>query len=116
MLTNLKVFQKTYDLFLYVYPILKKFPKSERFTLVQKIENTVLDIMAGIVETIHEENKLNSLKHVSIELEKLKVLIRLSKELKFISISEYEALSSYMIEIGKMIGGWIKSEGRESTP
>lgn len=110
MLTNLKVFQKTYDLFLYAYPILKKFPKSDRFTLVQKIENTILDILTGIVQTIHEENKSNSLKHVSIELEKLKVLIRLSKELKFISINEYETLSSYTIEIGKMIGGWIKSE------
>lgn len=115
MLTNLMVFQKTYDLFLHAYPIFKKFPKSERFTLVQKIENTILDILAGIIETIHEESKLNSLKHVSIELEKLKVLIRLSKELEFISIDEYEALSSYMVEIGKMIGGWIKTESEKSN-
>ena len=113
---NLKVFQKTYDLFLYAYPILKKFPKSERFTLVQKIENTILDILAGIVKTIHEENKLNSLKHVSIQLEKLKVLIRLSKELKFIDIKEYEALSSYMIEIGKMLGGWMKTKEQKLNP
>lgn len=112
-MTNLRVFQKTYDLFVYCYPILKKFPQSERFTLVQKIENAILDILTSIVQAVESDKRLDSLKFASMQLEKLKVLLRLSKELQFISVNEYEGVSSYTVEIGKMIGSWIKTESSQ---
>ena len=115
MLRDLKVFQKTYDMFLYLHQVLKKFPKSERFTLAQRIENTTLNILQAIIQANHESNKSDALKQSSVELEKLRILIRLSKELKFISIQEYENLSQFTTEIGKMIGSWIKTEKQQIT-
>ena len=110
MLRDLKVFQKTYDIFLYLQQVLKKFPKSERFTLTQRIENTILNVLQAIIQANHESDKSDALKQTSVELEKLRILIRLSKDLKFMSIQEYEILSGYMVEIGKMIGGWMKAD------
>lgn len=77
---------------------------------MQRIENTTLNVLQSIIQANHESNKSDALKHASIELEKLRILLRLSKELKFMSIQEYENFSQFTTEIGRMIGGWIKAE------
>jgi len=41
-------------------------------------------------------------------LDKLRILIRLSKDLHFISIRQYEFVANKVNEIGKMLGGWMK--------
>lgn len=53
--------------------------------------------------------KLPILKKVSTQVDLLKVLLRLAKELKIIDLKKYITLEEYLQEIGKMLGGWIKS-------
>lgn len=109
MFQNLSIFEKTYEMILWVYPRINKFPKSQRFVLGQQIENTILKILEGIIQANSERNKLLYLKQVSVDLDKLRILIRLSKDLKFISIRQYQFAENIINEIGKMLGGWIKS-------
>lgn len=109
MFQNLAIFEKTYELILWLYPTVNKFPKSQRFVLGQRVENTVLKILEGIIQANQEINKLPYLKQTSIDLDKLRILIRLSKDLKFISIKQYQFAAEMVNEIGKMLGGWIKS-------
>lgn len=112
MFQNLAIFQKTYDLILWIYPTVNKFPKSQRFVLGQQIENAILKILQGIIEANQERSKISYLKQVSVELDKLRILIRLSKDLKFISIRQYGFVAEKVNEIGKMLGGWIKNNIR----
>jgi len=109
MYKNLSIFEKTYELILWLYPTVNKFPKSQRFVLGQQIENTVLEILKGIIQANHERNKLGFLQQISVDLDKLRILIRLSKDLKFINIKQYQFAADKVNEIGKMLGGWIKS-------
>jgi four helix bundle protein len=109
MLHELTIFQKTYDLILYLYPLVNKFPKSQRFVLGQRIENTALGTLEGIIVANNEFNKEEALKKTSVELEKLRIFIRLAKDLRFIGFKQYEHVSGIINEIGKMLGGWIKS-------
>jgi len=109
MLQNLKIFEKTYELILWLYPTVNKFPKSQRFVLGQRIENTVLSILSGIIMANQESDKRIYLKRVSVELDKLRILVRLSKDLRFISVRQYGFAAEKINEIGKMLGGWIKS-------
>lgn len=109
MLQDLKIFEKTYELILWIYPAVNKFPKTQRFVLGQQIENTMLNLLKGIIQANAERSKLPYLKQVSVELDKLRILIRLSKDLKFINIKQYEFAVIKINEIGKMLGGWIKS-------
>ena len=46
---------------------------------------------------------------MDIECAKLKVYIRLAMKLKFISFHRYEVWEGMLVEIGKMIGGLLKS-------
>jgi len=109
MLWNLPIFEKTYELILWLYPTVNKFPKSQRFILGQHIENTILEILEEVIETNQKRNKAPFLKKISVKLDKLRILIRLSKDLKFISIRQYSFAAEKINEIGKMLGGWIKS-------
>ena len=108
MLQNLVIFQKVYDLILWLYPTVNKFPKSQRFVLGQQIENTVLEILKGTIQANQESDKLPYLKQISVDLDKLRILIRLSKDLKFISIRQYQFAAEKINEIGRILGGWMK--------
>lgn len=108
MFQNLVIFQKLYDLILWMYPLINKFPKKQRFVLGQQLENTLLDILKGIIQANQERNKLETLKQVSIDLDKFRILFRLAKDLKFMSIRQYKFGAEKINEIGKLLGGWIK--------
>ena len=82
-----------------------------RYTLWQKCENTTLAILEAIIETNYqrEAERLNSLHTISNKLDLLKVLIRLAKETRTINDKQYIEVQAIIQEVGKMIGGWIKS-------
>ncbi len=80
MLQDLVIFQKVYDLILWIYPLINKFPKKQRFVLGQQLENILLDILKGIIQANQERNKLTTLKQVSIDLDKFRILYRLAKD------------------------------------
>ena len=111
MFQDLVIFQKVYDLILWLYPTVNKFPKSQRFVLGQQIENTVLEILKGTIQANQESNKLLYLKQISVDLDKLRILIRLSKDLKFISLRQYQFAADKINEIGRILGGWMKNQG-----
>ena len=109
MLQDLVIFQKVYDLILWMYPLVNKFPKKQRFVLGQQLENTLLDILKGIIQANQERNKLETLKQVSIDLDKFRILFRLAKDLRFMSIKQYQFGAEKINEVGKILGGWMKS-------
>jgi len=109
MLQDLVIFQKVYDLILWMYPLINKFPKKQRFVLGQQLENALLDILKGIIQANQERNKLEILKQVSIDLDKFRILFRLAKDLRFMSIKQYQFGAEKINEVGKILGGWMKS-------
>ncbi|HOK20633.1 MAG TPA: diversity-generating retroelement protein Avd [Candidatus Paceibacterota bacterium] len=108
MLDDLIIFQKTYDLILWIFPMINRFPKKQRFVLGQQIENELLGIIKDIILVNNERNKTEILKRISVRLDTLRILIRLAKDLKFLSIKQYENAAVKMNEIGKLLSGWMK--------
>lgn len=62
--------------------------------------------MAGYLP---RDQKLPTLQKLSIKLDILKILLRLAQETKCLENNKYQQLVSITIEIGKMLGGWIKT-------
>lgn len=107
---GLILFQKTYDLILEVHPVIvNKFPKNQRFVLGQKIENTLIAILELAITINLSKPTVNYFRRLDIEIQKLKIFIRLAKDLRFINIKKYEYLEKKVIEIGKMTGCWKKT-------
>ena len=68
-------------------------------------------MLAGLISMSYQkdEERIASLHQLSHTLDLLKVLIRLSKDTKAINLKQYTAIQKSLQEIGKMVGGWIKS-------
>ena len=109
MLKNLKILEKQYDLILWMFPLINKFPQKQRFVLGQQLQSSMLEILKDIIQANHERDKSVTLRQISVELDKFRYLYRLAKDLKFISVKQYQFGAEKINEIGKMLGGWMKS-------
>lgn len=112
---NLKespIFAKTYDLLNWVSNHVSRFPKSERFRLARRIEEHVFDFHAALVHAVrNKDSSLETLKEADEMLYRLKIYFRLSRDRGFSSQSQYQFVSGQLIEIGKLLGGWMKKIG-----
>lgn len=86
------------------------FPKRPRSTLGERIERLVLDIIELIIEVrFTGKSQQNSIfKKINIDLEKLRVLLRLAYSRHFINIVTLEHLARRLNDIGRMVGGWAR--------
>jgi len=105
------IFTKTYDLLLWLIPATMKFPKEQRFVLAKRIQDTVFDFQEALIAAGMGVEKTHNLQEADVLLRKLQVYIRMSVNLKFITVRQYEHVSKMIVEIGKILGGWRKKAG-----
>ncbi|MFA7254064.1 MAG: diversity-generating retroelement protein Avd [Patescibacteria group bacterium] len=105
------IVQKTYDLYKGFYELIDHFPKKSREVLINKIEVLILELLELLssAEFSPASTKIQSLSQASIKLDFLKLLFRMTYEFKIINQPKYLELEKHLQEIGKMLGGWIKS-------
>ncbi|MBN1271891.1 MAG: diversity-generating retroelement protein Avd [Candidatus Aminicenantes bacterium] len=106
---------KLYDLILWIIPKLEKYPRSHKFLIADRIENLLLDILDLLIEAAYTKNKFHLLNSTNLKLEKLRYLIRISKDLKFINLKAYENSSRFINGIGISVGGWLKYSKNEES-
>lgn len=108
---DIPIFKKAYELYKQFHDIRNKMPKQERYTLFQKSENTLLEVIEGILTAsqLSKEEKLPVLKNTASRINLLRVFLRLMKDIKAIDLKIYAVFESDIDEIGRMLGGWIKS-------
>lgn len=94
---------------LYGYKALAQFPKSEKFSLAADMKHCMHLILERTIEANKKYYKKTTLQELDVELTKLKAYLRLSKELGFLPIRKYEIWAGMAVEIGRMLGGWIKA-------
>jgi hypothetical protein len=105
---GLKLQEKLYDFWLYIYPQLNNFPKYEKLHLRTRIEDCVLDIMDSVERANKSYAKKAHAYEADILLAKLRRLVRAANDLRFISLHRYSVISGKLAEIGAILGGWIK--------
>ena len=106
---DFKILQKVQDLMEYSYPILHQFPKAEKFSFAQDIRSCMNKLLELTIEEEKRYTKKTTIQNMDIENEKLKIFIRVAYELRYIDKHRYAVWSNKVVEIGKMIGGLLKS-------
>jgi four helix bundle protein len=104
------LFSKTYDFLLWIIPQVQKYPRQHRFGLAERIQRLALDFQDTIIaagKSKREERKLWLLK-ADIQLEQLRNWLRLSRDLQLLSIPQYEHAARMIVEVGRLLGAWIK--------
>lgn len=106
---DFKILQKIQDLMVYSYPILQQFPKAERFSFAQDVRHCLDRLLELAITEQKKYTKRTTLEYLDIENEKLKLYIRIAFNLHYIDKHRYGVWESKVVEIGKMIGGLVKS-------
>jgi len=101
---------------------LNHFPSHEKHGLALRIRTTAYDMYDYIVEAQKRYHKKTTLTNLDIKHEQLRMQVRLAFELSYfghpktdkisvekLNAKRYLSISMNIDEIGKMIGGWIKT-------
>ena len=93
-LDNLIIYKQYLELIYYTETISQKYPKKEKFCLVQSIKNNTYNGLKKVIEAQSEYDKtirIKILKLLDVDLKVLKVLVRVSYKNKYINIKRLKA-------------------------
>ena len=85
-------------------------PRSHRFTLGDRIYSQSLDLVTSLTQATFSRDKSRALETASERVNSLRILLRLSQDLKLLSFDSYLHATGRLDEIGRMIGGWRRSQ------
>lgn len=111
MATNqLIVYEKSEELMYRIYPKLQNYPKHERFALVQHIKIEFFELLKHI--SLGDKVKSKRRGYLQIadgHLQTLKVLFKLSKKRRYISVGYFEEIDLRLSEIDRILSGYIRA-------
>ena len=109
MKTLTPVVEKQYKLIMWMLPKMANFPKDQRFLLADRIEKHLLDILEMLIEAVYSKEKKQILIKINLKLDMLRFLMRIAKDMKYVSLKGYDYFCQSALEIGRMVGGWLKA-------
>lgn len=107
---DLPVFVRWVEFLKWLLPTTEKFPRRVRFTFANRIDALALDVVEDLVEARYSRDKREILRRANLRLEKIRVLLRLCHEARFLSHESFEFAIRGVDETGRMLGGWIKQQ------
>lgn len=109
------IFTRTYDLLSWLLPQAAKFPKPQRFVITQRLLDAVLDFQERIIEANAAQRpptRAERLRAADACLLKARLYLRLAHRWRWLSDGQYEHVSLMVVEVGRLLGGWIRTTGR----
>lgn len=109
---TLKVWEKAHRLTLRIYKVTKAFPKNERYGLVSQIRRASVSIPANIAEGCGRDGDAEFARFLQIAMgsaSELEYHLLLSRDLSYIQTSDYETLDDQVVEIKRMLTGFLKT-------
>jgi hypothetical protein len=100
------IFTRTYDLLRWLIPLTAKFPRTHRFILAARVQDTVLRFQERLIEAGRSRQPALILADADTDLAKLRLYMRLCCDLQLIAFNQYEHGERLVDEVGRLMGGW----------
>ena len=110
---ELYIQQRVYDMGLELWPVLANFPREQRFILAQSMRETYNHIRRLIFRANKKYTKKDLLRELDVETGAFKTDLRWANDLGYLKDPQFDRLSEHIVEVGKMVGGWLKAEKAE---
>jgi hypothetical protein len=111
---DLLIRQKVEAMIEYGHIAVRQFPKIERHVLGAEIRHTMWALLRLVVVCNKRYHKKTTLQELDAELDLLRCQVRTAKALGYLDFKKYECWAMLNDEIGRMLGGWIKSMSEPS--
>jgi hypothetical protein len=106
-----KVVDDCHDLLVWMIPQIDKLPRARRFTLGERLEAGLLEVLELLVRAAYSRERREVLAQANLRLEVLRHLWRAAYELQGIAMRQYEHGAKRMNAVGVQIGGWARAQG-----
>ena len=106
---ELAVIDRLYELAVWTSERVARFPRSHKFTLGDRIVGRLYDLLDLLLQAKYARDKLDALRAANLALEQLRFQFRLAKDLRCLSLRQYEFATRGTNEVGRMVGGWARS-------
>ena len=112
MSSEMIIFTRTYDLLNWLLPKSERFPKLYRNTVTQRLMAAALDFQESLLsaEAYRDKIRLRHLREADVHLSKMRLYLRLVHQWGWLTLGQYEHVSRMVVEIGRLLGGWIQQE------
>jgi hypothetical protein len=104
------VLHKTLEAYKLWHVFHQGFPRLSKHTLGEKIDGLFSDLIESLFLAGYSSSngKAIHITTASVKLDLLKYFVQVAWELKCLDHKQYAVLTPPLVEVGKMIGGWMK--------
>jgi hypothetical protein len=103
------IFVRTEAFMAWLFEHTRKFARHERFRLAQRLDDTLFQFHECILRAGQHAQPRPLLLEADIQLDKLRAYLRLAVELGYTTPDQYAYVAKQVVEIGKLLGGWLKT-------
>ncbi len=109
--SNLEIYMRMSDLLIKrIYPVLKNFPKFERYSLTSDIKKYFFNYLNYVSRASKVKSKrLEYAQEAESELQNIKLAITVAYSEKYISKGFYKSVSEELTNVSRMLTSYIRS-------
>ena len=110
---EMPIFTRTFDFLAWLLPPTNQFPRAPRHTLTRRLLDAAFDLRERLEEAnARQAQRLDRLAEADVALGRVRVYVRLTAKLGWLTTGQYEHVSLMVAEIGRLLGGWQKATPR----
>jgi len=106
---NLPVYKVCYDLLIDLFRISGNMQRDYRFTLGESMKKELVDLIVNIYRANCRYEKKELLAKGRENIEIIRLLLRLTNDLKQMSLKEFVTVNEFIESISKQLAAWHKS-------
>ncbi|MEI7918054.1 MAG: four helix bundle protein [Candidatus Saccharibacteria bacterium] len=103
---NLPVYKQSYDLLLEIFKLTKEFNREYKYTIGEELKKETTAMIINIYRANSSNNKVDYIVSARENIEVIRLLIRLLKDLKQIQVARIARLNLAIEELSKQLTGW----------
>lgn len=108
--TNLPVYKASYDLLIQLFIMVHNMNKEYKYSLGEKLKNEAINLIINIYKANTVYKKDENINNARENLEVIRLLIRILRDMNQISINKYISLNMDIEDISKQLLGWYRME------
>jgi hypothetical protein len=106
---GLPVYKSSYDIFLLSFKLIRNLNKDYKYTVGEKLKNEIMELMINVYKANKGQSKEEKIKKAQENIEVVKILFRLLKDLNQISLKSFVEVNEKIEEVSRQLFGWQKT-------
>ncbi len=103
---NLPVYKQSYDLLLEIFLLTKEFNREYKYTIGEELKKETIAMIINIYRANSSEHRVSYIASARENIEVVRLLVRLLKDLKQISVSKIAKINLAIEELSRQLTAW----------